>query len=229
MRRPRSAAVVAVALVVTGPAAAAAGTGTDPSSSPSPGASTPDPALVEEAAEHLAADRERIESTEVTDAMRAAAVVDLAADDATHLLRADDSTFPLSPDDATTTLESTVEEEGDTVTTLTSDLLFAFGSAELTGPARAAVAELAAQIPDGAEVGVDGHTDSIGSAADNDELSERRAKAVASVLRDERDDLSFTVRGHGEDDPVAENEVDGADNPAGRALNRRVEVTYPTS
>lgn len=228
MRRARNVAAVAVALVVTG-AAVPAAAGADPSASPSPGTSTPDPALVEEAAEHLAADRERIEGTEITDAMRAAAVVDLAADDATHPLRADDSTFPLRPDDATTTLESTVEDEGDTVTTLTSDLLFEFGSAELTRPARAAVAELAAQIPDGAEVGVDGHTDSIGSSKDNDTLSERRAKAVAAVLRDERDDLSLSVRGHGEDDPVAENEVDGADNPAGRALNRRVEVTYPTS
>ncbi|WP_402372328.1 OmpA family protein [Isoptericola rhizosphaerae] len=193
------------------------------------GAATPDPALVEDAAEELAADRARLEQAEITDAMRAAAVVDLAADDATHDLRADDSTFPLRPDDATTTLESTLEEEGDTVTTLTSDLLFEFGSAELTGPARAAVAELAGEIPDGAEVGVDGHTDSIGSSKDNDKLSEQRAKAVAAVLRDERDDLSLTVRGHGEDDPVAKNEVGGDDNPAGRALNRRVEVTYATS
>ncbi|GAB2505077.1 hypothetical protein GCM10027063_50410 [Promicromonospora xylanilytica] len=49
---------------------------------------------------------------------------------------------------------------------------------------------------------------------------------MAGILRDARPDLRLTVKGHGERQPIAENEVDGKDNPAGRAKNRRVEVSY---
>jgi outer membrane protein OmpA-like peptidoglycan-associated protein len=38
----------------------------------------------------------------------------------------------------------------------------------------------------------------------------------------------LVVRGHGEADPVAANQhKDGSDNPAGRARNRRVTITFP--
>lgn len=202
--------------------------GADPSVTSSPGDRTPDPTLVEDAAEDLAADRARIEDTTITDTMRAAAVIDLAADDATHDLRTDDSTFVLRAEDSTTVLETERQEEDDTVVTLTSDLLFDFGEATLTAEAEAAVADLAGDVPQDATVRVDGHTDAIGSDARNLTLSKKRAHAVADVLSDARPDLTLEVEGHGESDPVAANEVEGDDNPAGRALNRRVEVTYPT-
>ncbi|WP_407318885.1 OmpA family protein [Isoptericola halotolerans] len=149
--------------------------------------------------------------------------------DPTFALDPADPTFALDPADATTTLERTVEEADDTVVTLTSDLLFDFGSADLTDRAAEAVAELAERIPQDAAVRVDGHTDAVGSAADNQALSEERARAVGDVLRDARHDLDLEVSGHGETAPVADNTTGGEDNPAGRALNRRVEVTYPTS
>ena len=65
-----------------------------------------------------------------------------------------------------------------------------------------------------------GHTDSIGSDAANQTLSERRANAVSSYLigqgvQRER----FEVVGMGERYPVASNDTD-----SGRALNRRVEI-----
>lgn len=69
-------------------------------------------------------------------------------------------------------------------------------------------------------VEVSGHTDSIGSDAANQTLSERRANAVAGylvgqgVLRER-----FEVVGMGERYPVASNDTD-----SGRALNRRVEI-----
>jgi outer membrane protein OmpA-like peptidoglycan-associated protein len=69
-------------------------------------------------------------------------------------------------------------------------------------------------------VEVSGHTDSIGSDAANQVLSERRANAVSSyligqgVVRER-----FEVVGMGERYPVASNDTD-----AGRALNRRVEI-----
>lgn len=78
-----------------------------------------------------------------------------------------------------------------------------------------------AEVPKGAEVQVHGHTDSIGSAAYNQELSEKRARAVAEVIESVRSDLRLQVKGFGKDRPVESN-----DEPAGRALNRRVEIRY---
>jgi outer membrane protein OmpA-like peptidoglycan-associated protein len=68
---------------------------------------------------------------------------------------------------------------------------------------------------------VAGHTDSTGSDAYNQELSQRRAGAVAAYLgtRSVRADRITTV-GVGEARPVATNDTD-----AGRQLNRRVELT----
>lgn len=69
-------------------------------------------------------------------------------------------------------------------------------------------------------VEVSGHTDSVGSDAANQTLSERRANSVASYLigqglMRER----FEIVGMGERYPVASNDTD-----SGRALNRRVEI-----
>ncbi len=68
---------------------------------------------------------------------------------------------------------------------------------------------------------VAGHTDSTGSDAYNQQLSERRASAVAAYLgtRSVRTDRIITV-GMGETRPVASN-----DTEAGRQQNRRVELT----
>jgi outer membrane protein OmpA-like peptidoglycan-associated protein len=69
-------------------------------------------------------------------------------------------------------------------------------------------------------VDVYGHADSVGADAYNQELSERRAMNVASVLMQGgviRQRL--ITEGFGESRPVASNETDG-----GRARNRRVEV-----
>ncbi|WP_344246004.1 OmpA family protein [Isoptericola hypogeus] len=211
----------ALALLMSGASAGVAAASTqDPSAAPSSGVAEPDPELVEEADADLADDTERIEAAETSAEMAA---------DATTDLRAADSTFALRPEDSTTSLEREREDEGEKVVTLTSDLLFDFGKATLSPDAKAAVADLATEIPQDATVRVDGYTDSVGSDAFNARLSTKRANAVADVLAAERPDLTLTVAGHGEADPVAENEAGGADNPAGRALNRRVEVTYPTA
>jgi outer membrane protein OmpA-like peptidoglycan-associated protein len=68
---------------------------------------------------------------------------------------------------------------------------------------------------------VAGHTDSTGSDSYNQQLSERRATAVAAYLgtRDVRTDRIITV-GMGEGRPVASNDTD-----TGRQQNRRVELT----
>lgn len=117
-------------------------------------------------------------------------------------------------------------DDGESVLTLTSDLLFAFGSADLAPAGGAAIGQAVAALPQGAQVSVSGHTDSVGSDAVNQPLSEQRAQAVAGVIAQARPDLVLTVEGFGASRPVADNSSGGEDNPEGRALNRRVEVRY---
>ncbi len=66
---------------------------------------------------------------------------------------------------------------------------------------------------------LEGHTDSRGTEAYNEDLSQRRANAVRAVLIDRFDiqGSRISARGFGERQPVASNDTD-----AGRAQNRRV-------
>tara|TARA_R100000322_G_scaffold162464_2_gene125162 strand:+ start:1214 stop:1900 length:687 start_codon:yes stop_codon:yes gene_type:complete len=65
---------------------------------------------------------------------------------------------------------------------------------------------------------IEGHTDSTGSDAYNQQLSERRATAVRDILLREGIQISRTsVHGYGESQPIASN-----DTPSGRQANRRV-------
>jgi outer membrane protein OmpA-like peptidoglycan-associated protein len=68
---------------------------------------------------------------------------------------------------------------------------------------------------------VEGHTDSVGTDAYNQKLSERRAGAVRDVLVNKLGVSGARVEsvGYGESRPVADNATD-----AGRAINRRVEA-----
>lgn len=64
-----------------------------------------------------------------------------------------------------------------------------------------------------------GHTDSRGSEAYNQTLSEQRAQTVASVIAARYPDAKMDVQGMGETAPVASN-----DTAEGRQFNRRVEI-----
>lgn len=65
-----------------------------------------------------------------------------------------------------------------------------------------------------------GHTDSTGSTAYNQQLSERRSVSVAQYLESRKvNGLRLATAGRGELDPVASN-----DTEAGRQANRRVEI-----
>jgi len=69
-------------------------------------------------------------------------------------------------------------------------------------------------------VDVYGHTDDTGSDAHNQDLSQRRAVSVATVLANQGiDQRRFYIEGKGESDPIASNA-----NEAGRSQNRRVEI-----
>src|SRR5699024_1779032 len=58
-------------------------------------------------------------------------------------------------------LESTTTEQGQTMVTLSADILFTPDSWDLTPAADERIAELLADVPDGAAVSVSGHTDSV--------------------------------------------------------------------
>jgi len=82
------------------------------------------------------------------------------------------------------------------------------------------LADFMKQYPQTSTV-VEGHTDSIGTDAYNQGLSERRANAVRDVLVNQYGVEGGRVNavGYGEAQPVADNATD-----AGRAINRRVEA-----
>lgn len=70
------------------------------------------------------------------------------------------------------------------------------------------------------------HTDSKGSDAYNQNLSDRRAaSALKYLIKKGIDKERLKSKGYGESKPIAPNtKPDGSDNPEGRRLNRRTEV-----
>lgn len=107
--------------------------------------------------------------------------------------------------------------------TFKSDILFPLNSTVLLPGANdeiTRVAQVLTQYPATA-ITIAGHTDSSGSDAYNQELSERRATAVKNALAARGvAPARMTAVGFGESKPVADNTTD-----AGRSLNRRVEIT----
>jgi OOP family OmpA-OmpF porin len=68
------------------------------------------------------------------------------------------------------------------------------------------------------------HTDSKGTDSYNQKLSEARARSVVDYLMSKGIATErLSSKGYGEKNPVAENSINGKDNPAGRELNRRTE------
>ncbi|MGQ7814972.1 OmpA family protein [Metapseudomonas furukawaii] len=110
------------------------------------------------------------------------------------------------------------------VTIVVRDLLFAFDSAKLTPADEATLDEVAGRLKNeapNAKLNITGHTDSVGTDAYNQGLSERRANAVADYLIRSGIPASSiaSVSGAGESQPVADNATKD-----GRAANRRVEI-----
>lgn len=117
-----------------------------------------------------------------------------------------------------------------TIITLQDGVLFDFGKYDLRPEAKATLAKLAtvlnqAKVP---AAQINGHTDSIGDDAFNQDLSEKRASAVATQLKADGVTANLQTHGYGKTQPVADNtNADGSDNPAGRQANRRVEIYIP--
>jgi OOP family OmpA-OmpF porin len=117
--------------------------------------------------------------------------------------------------------------------TLGTDTLFDFDRSNLKPAGRARLDQLASDIRRTERVTnikIVGNTDSKGTEAYNDRLGLRRAETVAGYLGEKGVPRSkMAIRSDGELNPVAPNTLpNGKDNPEGRALNRRVDVTTIT-
>ena len=115
------------------------------------------------------------------------------------------------------------EEARGMVITLSGQVLFVTGKAELLPAARDQLDQVAAALKDQGDVKpmvVEGYTDSVGSDATNQKLSKDRAETVRAYLVSKGvPSEKITAVGKGEANPVASN-----DTPEGRANNRRVEI-----
>lgn len=83
-----------------------------------------------------------------------------------------------------------------------------------------AVAEVLKSVPDGTFL-IEGHTAAVGRAAGEQQLSEERAQSVIKeMVKRGLKEEQFMFKGYGGTRPVGDNNTD-----AGRAANRRVEIT----
>ena len=116
-----------------------------------------------------------------------------------------------------------VTREGDNlVLDMPSEVTFGVDSASIDAGFRNTLDQVAATLTQYEKTYVDvmGHTDSTGSDAYNQTLSERRASAVADYLSIRGvQSVRLATRGYGESQPKASNL-----DPAGRSANRRVEI-----
>ncbi|MFJ6437843.1 OmpA family protein [Streptomyces sp. NPDC091416] len=125
--------------------------------------------------------------------------------------------------------ERTVDQDQRTVYALQSKVLFTKDSARLSAQAHDRLHDVATKISRARTdrpIGINGYTDNLGSAAHGLALSRARAEAVLNVLKGDPRlaQLRFTATGHGEADPIGDNE-----NESGRAKNRRVEIVISRS
>jgi outer membrane protein OmpA-like peptidoglycan-associated protein len=123
---------------------------------------------------------------------------------------------------------ATVERVGEGIqVTFASGLLYDFDSDQVKPDAQANLRSLAQSLDKypGSDLLILGHTDSVGTAEYNKDLSVRRADAAARYLIAQGVDRErIATGGLGEEEPVDANAT-----PAGRARNRRVEVAIYAS
>jgi outer membrane protein OmpA-like peptidoglycan-associated protein len=119
-------------------------------------------------------------------------------------------------------LGSVVREARGMVLTISGSVLFASGQSMILPTAQERLNQVAEalMINKDRKLTVEGHTDSQGSHAYNQALSQRRAESVKNYLVSQGYPAELiAAQGQGEDHPIASN-----DTAEGRANNRRVEI-----
>ena len=99
---------------------------------------------------------------------------------------------------------------------------FDFGKSIIRDESKPVIEQIVQMMKSNPElkVGVEGHTDNVGSPASNKTLSEARAKSVvASIVSQGISADRLSPAGFGQDKPIADNNTE-----EGRARNRRVEL-----
>ena len=124
-------------------------------------------------------------------------------------------------------MDSTSTQEASEKISFDTETLFDFDKSTLKSEGRQRLDLLASRLMDGVVqvVVALGHTDSMGTQAYNQQLSEKRARAVADYLSNKGipNEKIFT-EGRGGSQPIASNSSE-----AGRALNRRVDIEVVTA
>jgi OmpA-OmpF porin, OOP family len=117
-------------------------------------------------------------------------------------------------------------QPGDNEDLVFDNALFGFDKSDLTESSKQIlnrVVDIMNRNP-GMTIKVISHTDNFGSEEYNQALSEKRAMACIDYLVEKGIDSGrLTSEGMGETKPIADNTINGKDNPAGRAKNRRTE------
>jgi OmpA-OmpF porin, OOP family len=124
-------------------------------------------------------------------------------------------------------IDSTSTQEPLEKISFETETLFDFDKTALKNEGKQRLDLLASRLMDGVVrvVVALGHTDSLGAQAYNQQLSEKRAKAVIDYLGNKGiPKEKFYSEGRGGSQPIASNS-----NEAGRAMNRRVEIQVVTS
>lgn len=118
------------------------------------------------------------------------------------------------------------ESDGELKINLPDDILFDFDKSSLKPDAKATLDEiidLLEQMDIEENIQINGHTDNHGTMATNQPLSEERAEAVATYLKENGDLAAYNLMtfGFADTKPVASN-----DKEEGRQQNRRVEIIF---
>ena len=116
----------------------------------------------------------------------------------------------------------TEQPDGTVKLDIPGKVLFRTGSAEISPDFLSVLGNVGTTIREwcGVTATVVGHTDSTGSAAGNQRLSERRAASVVNALKAQGLEAGrLSAEGRGPSEPIADNRTED-----GRAQNRRVEV-----
>jgi outer membrane protein OmpA-like peptidoglycan-associated protein len=123
---------------------------------------------------------------------------------------------------------ATIQRVGEGIAvTFASGILFPFNSTEILPDGRTNLQQLASSLEKypNSDILIVGHTDSVGTDAYNNDLSQRRALAAQSYLQTLGVPATrLQATGRGESEPIQSNDTD-----AGRAQNRRVEIAIYAS